>query len=257
MATSGSTQQRIESIQKNLGLRPDGVLGPVSLTTLENSLGLATPAQHFSLSVSKKSLDALVGFEISSEANYNRSLKNPIWPGAESGVTIGIGYDLGFNTAATILGDWAGQVSESDLQRLASVAGLKGTVAKAALGRVKDIVVPFPAARKIFFEVTAPKFAKLTRATYTGTELLFADTQGVLLSLIYNRGSSLAITERRTEMRAIKPLVAASDYAGIAFQLREMKKRFTLPGLISRREKEALMVLGSDRLYTPEEIVRI
>src|SRR5262249_35029267 len=45
-------------------------------------------------------------FEVSSPAGYRRSFSHPIFPGGESGVTIGIGYDLRFADEAQLRADW-------------------------------------------------------------------------------------------------------------------------------------------------------
>ena len=37
---------------------------------------------------------------------YERFLARPTWPGFASGVTVGVGYDCGYNSAEVILQDW-------------------------------------------------------------------------------------------------------------------------------------------------------
>jgi GH24 family phage-related lysozyme (muramidase) len=61
-------------------------------------------------------------------------------------------------------------------------------------------------------------------------------------------------------MRAIRALVPNIDLAGIAAQLRSMKRLWDpdkLPGLIARREAEAVLVEQAMRSYLPDELVRI
>ena len=87
---------------------------------------------------------------------------------------------------------------------------------------VKAIEVAFEDARKVFSENTLPRFAASTRKAYPGVELLFPDAQVALLSLAYNRGTSMS-GARRKEMSAIKSLVVQKDYAGIAQQIKNMK----------------------------------
>lgn len=257
---ASNLNKRLLALQEHLGVKADGIIGPVSITTLENALDIQPPANTFNLTVSKISIDALFRYEISSEAYYTKFLQKPVWPGGDSGVTIGIGYDLGFSTKDGIIKDWGDFIPEDDLNILVKVAELTGGAAKQALSQVKDISVPLTAAKNVFFQITLPQFAKLTKQTYPGTENLFADAQGVMVSLIYNRGSSLANNDRRKEMKAIKPLVAAADYTGIADQLRQMKRLWDpakAGGLINRREDEAKMLKNADRQYSNEELVRI
>lgn len=228
--------------------------------TIQDALVIQPPAGSFYLQVSKKSIDALISYEITSEGFYNKRLTNPVWPGGVSGITIGIGYDLGCTKADTIKKDWGNYLASQDLNRLLNVAELSSDAAARKLGSVKSIVIPLQAAKKVFYQVILPRFAKLTRNTYPGTENLFADAQGALISLVYNRGCSLGNTDGRKEMRAIKPLVAAKDYKGIAGQFVSMKRLWDpkkMPGLISRRDTEASMILQAGREYSAEEIIRV
>lgn len=261
-------EARIRALQRRIGVEPDGVIGPLTLTRLEELLGPAPalpvdpvppPAEGTSLTVSTKGVDMLVAFEVSSETAYARKYQRPIWPGGESGVTIGIGYDLAHQSPATIRRDWAGLLADADIERLAAVSGLAGARARAALGRVADVVVPFEAARKVFYLRSLPKYATSTRGAYPGVEALPADAQAGLLSLVYNRGAGKE-GDRRREMAAIEPLVAARDLPGVAAQIRAMKRLWdprVLPGLIDRREKEAQLVEQAHRQYAPGELARI
>lgn len=263
--------KRIRALQQRIGVEPDGVIGPMTLTRLEELLGPAPvapvapvgpvppPAEGASLTVSTKGVDLLVAFEVSSEAAYAKKYQCPVWPGGESGVTIGIGYDLAHQDPATIRRDWAGLLPDADIERLASVSGLAGADAKRALARVANVVVPFAAASKVFYLRSLPVYAVTTRKAYPGAEALPADAQAALLSLVYNRGAGKQ-GERRREMAAIGPLVAADDLAGIAAQLRAMKRLWdprVLPGLIDRREKEAQLVEHARRAYAPAELARV
>lgn len=47
-----------------------------------------------SVELEEDSVEMIMIFEVSSKNYYNSSLKAPNWPGGNSGVTIGIGYDL-------------------------------------------------------------------------------------------------------------------------------------------------------------------
>lgn len=66
--------------------------------------------------------------------------------------------------------------------------------------------------------------------------------------------------DRRREMRAIKPLVTNKDLAGIADQIRSMKRLWNvqeLAGLHKRRDKEAELIENARTSYTAGEIVPI
>lgn len=256
-------EKRIKRIQSHLGVPDDGIMGPMTLTAMENALfddhQKEETAQHYSLTVSSKGLEQLVRHEVFSPAYYRKCLSYPIWPGGSSGITIGIGYDLGYNNENQIRKDWGDKLSDIDLEKLLVVSGLKGDAAKQVLNGLKSVRVPLESAQSVFYESALSRYATLTRRTYPGVENLFPDAQAGLLSLVYNRGASFK-GPRRKEMGAIKSLVAQQDYPGISQQIRAMKRLWEnkgLDGLLKRREEEARLVSLSERIYEDSEIVRI
>src|SRR5262249_39675005 len=146
-----------------------------------------------------------------------------IWPEGDSGVTIGVGYDLGYNTRATIGNDWIAHLGPDMTSRLQSCASAKGQAARALLPSVHDLVIPWPPALAVFRDVTIPRYWRSTRDVFPGVERLDPNCQGALLSLVFNRGTKLD-GDRRREMREIRRLVLLEEYAGIAAQLRAMKR---------------------------------
>jgi len=279
MSKNTQTVERIKRLQKKLGLNDDGIIGPVTLSrleavvdeylTLKKGAGkpdkVETPSTPpadsapFSLTVSKRSLDKIIEYEVTSEAAYTKKYQKPIYPGGDSGVTVGIGYDVGHNTKTTIDADWRGRISDADLELLKTASGVKGASAAALIPKLKSISVPFAAACEVFYVKTLPRYAKDTRAAYPGIEKLPADAQGALLSLVYNRGSSLA-GERRKEMKAICALVTKQDLKGIAAEITAMKRLWDknkLPGLHRRRDDEAALVKNARATYPPEELIKV
>lgn len=258
-----ATKERIKRIQSYLGVPADGIIGPTTLTALENRLfderEQEAAVEGVSLTVSRKGLQQLVRHEISSAAYYRRLLSHPTWPGGGSGITIGIGYDLGYNTGAQMRKDWSGKLPEIDLERLASVCGLRGDGARQVLRNVESVFIPLEAARRVFYESTLPRYAADTARVYPGVQDLHPHAQAALLSLAYNRGTSLRGSRRR-EMAAIKELVVQRDYAGIAEQIRSMKRLWEgrgLDGLLKRRDDEARLVRQADGLLDETETVRV
>lgn len=258
-----TTTERLKAIQRRLGVEDDGILGPVTLSRIESILdevlGPAETEPEHNLVVSRRGLEQIVQFEISSEDYYRRRLSRPIWPKGESGITIGIGYDLGYNPKAQIRNDWKGRISDENLDKLVEVAGLKGESAHDALPSVQHIKVSLEAAKEVFYTSALPKYAKLTRNAYPGVEDLPADAQAMLLSLIFNSGTRMSESRRR-EMKAIQPLVIAKDLNGIAEQLLSMKRiwdKSVLPGLHVRRDKEAQMIADARVDYDPSELFMV
>ena len=133
--------------------------------------------------------------------------------------------------------------------------------ANAVANRLKNhgVRIPLADAKDVFLTSSLPRFAASTRKIYPGIEQLPADAQAMLLSLVYNRGAALG-GDRRKEMKAIVALVQRGDLAGIAQQLRSMKRLWDpakLPGLIARREREAVLVERANRVYSPDELIRV
>ena len=117
--------------------------------------------------------------------------------------------------------------------------------------------VSYDAAKEVFYKKTLPQYAQRTRKAFPGVEDLPPDAQAMLLSLIYNRGASMSGSRRR-EMLAIKKLVKKEDLLGIAQQIAAMKRLWVnkgLPGLLKRRDKEAILVKRSKHRYKKSDIV--
>ncbi|HYW70776.1 MAG TPA: hypothetical protein VE961_07065 [Pyrinomonadaceae bacterium] len=196
------------------------------------------------------SIKLIVDFEVGGgEKYYNQQgLDHPIWPQEESGVTIGVGYDLGYNSPEEISSEWAPQIPDADLQRLLACAGKKGPAAHAALPAVKSISIPWAAAFEVYEAVTIPKTTDQTRAAFPGFDDLDPNCQGALVSLVFNRGASMK-GDRRIEMRAIRDLVPQKDYEGIAQQILNMKRLWKGTsienGMNRRRDAEAALVRQS------------
>ncbi|MCB1699975.1 MAG: hypothetical protein H6985_12930 [Pseudomonadales bacterium] len=262
-----TTTQRIAAIQSRLGLHADGLIGPVTLTAIENLLDAQLGAragalpQSARLTCSLAGLSALVEHEISSETYYNRYLKHPVWPGGASGVTIGIGYDLGYCSEAQMRRDWQGKILDGDVEALKQVCRLKGADAKAKVGlkSIHEVTVSLAGAKEVFYQSSLPAYADKCMAAYPGVCGLPPDAQAALLSLVYNRGTAKSGSSRR-EMKAIEPLVEHGDLEAIAAEIVGMKRLWEgkgLDGLLARRDHEAALVLGSRRDYLPEELVSV
>lgn len=189
-------------------------------------------------------LDLIISFEIGSPATYQKRYQAPIWPGAASGVTVGIGYDLGHQHAAVIEQDWV--VVPAYVQRLADQAGITGTAAQAQLVGLADIRIDYGTARGVFDATSVVQYYRLMRGVFPGAERLHANAQGALTSLVYNRGGSMR-GESRREMRTIRDVcLVHSDHACIARELRAMSRIWVgstiEKGMKRRREAEAALV---------------
>jgi hypothetical protein len=201
--------------------------------------------------LSKKSLDLILEFEVGGGENYyNKFLKNPTWPEGQSGVTIGVGYDLGYVNKAEFSEDWKDLPKET-FDRLYKVVGIKGYNAKNLIRGLRDIVIPWNLALKVFNNKTVSKFYNLTRQTFPNFDNLPEDAKGGLVSLVFNRGNALE-GDRRREMKLIRDgmkLVSNYDQKALTFianQIRNMKRIWIggsiEKGMSRRRDAEAKII---------------
>lgn len=205
---------------------------------------MSTDRQAGPLTISHEAFALILESEVGSAEYYAERLERPTWPGGASGVTIGCGYDLGFNNPSQIRADWKGKLPAPALDQLANYSGVTGIRAKELVKGAKHIRVPWDAATAVFSARSLPRFGKLTAETFPGIEKLHPSVQGVLLSLVFNRGSSLS-GDRRREMRAIRDHVAAGHIDRIPAEIRKMKRIWQgqgLDGLLVRREAEAKLI---------------
>ena len=190
--------------------------------------------------LSKRALALINGYE-----GLNQPGK---WPGGMSGITIGIGYDLGYVTVDAFETDWGDLLGAGPRTRLAGCVGLRGIRARNRAAGVNDIRIARADAGQVFRERTLPLVSQRTELAFPGIAGLPGDARGALVSLVYNRGASMvddSADDRRREMRAIRDAVARGDLPAIALQLRAMKRLWAgkhLDGLIARREAEAQLV---------------
>src|SRR5688572_33289858 len=140
---------RLRRIQQALGVQADGVLGPETLTALEARLEIGPGKRSVSLACSRTSLDLILRFEVGSRSRYEKEFQRPVWPGASSGVTIGIGYDLGVTKKAQITADWETYLFEPELAALLAVQGVTGLPAKQLARGVSHVVIPLKAAEEV------------------------------------------------------------------------------------------------------------
>ena len=170
------------------------------------------------------------------------------WPGGASGVTIGIGYDLGYVTVDQYESDWGERLGTDVRGRLKDAVGLRAVRAKNRAPDLADIRVRRAPSEEVFTQRTIPLYTVRTAQAFPGFDALPADVQGALVSLVYNRGASMvddSPEDRRREMRAIRDAVAEDDLQEIADQLRAMKRLWVgrgLDGLLTRRDAEAALV---------------
>lgn len=192
----------------------------------------------------------IVDFEVGGQALYVRRYQRPIWPGAASGVTVGIGYDLGHQRAAAIRQDWH---RHAERERMASMAGIVGEAARLARLGVADIVVPWEHAMDVFRGASLVEYCRRARRAFgpAAFDAAPAQVQGALVSLVYNRGASMT-GPARLEMRQIRDVcLPARDAGCVAGQIRAMVRLWRgssiEAGMYRRRFAEAALAAGERR----------
>jgi len=236
-------ENAVKAFQKDKGLKADGIIGEKTFAALYPELQPEPSTISDILSPAGEKL--IIEFEVGGGKNYySKYLARPSYPGYQSGVTIGVGYDLGYYSTNAFYDDWA--ILDDDIKnRLAKCIGAKASSAKKLIPSVKDIVIPWDIAYNVFINVTVPKWYKTTLKTFPGLEKLPKDAQGALVSLVFNRGGLIDNSPRRREMKAIRGFVAQGNLKAIASEIRKMKRLWVgteVEGLLRRRDEEAKLI---------------
>jgi hypothetical protein len=179
--------------------------------------------------------------------------EHPYWPGGTSGITLGIGWDIGYHTRAELLSVWADLGSDA-LGRLASAAGKKGGAAQALLPHLKSVQVSTDISRRVLVSSLRGYYYPFVNQTFPGIEQLPAEAQVVVISLVFNRGVSMGHepdwrfakeVDRRWEFRELRQDVKQGDLFAIYIHLGTMKRLWEVSGprglRIRRRDEQALI----------------
>jgi peptidoglycan hydrolase-like protein with peptidoglycan-binding domain len=182
---------------------------------------------------------------------YNIITRWPHYPGVASGITIGVGYDLRWNSEQDFRATWGDHLSQATLLELAKDIGKRGTKKRVAELKKAGIEVPFKSAWAVFSRKTLPRFYSNTQSIYPSLDLVPDFCRSVLVSLVFNRGASLAGSTRR-EMRNIRDILGRAGQtglgkaktkeilAGIEDEIVSMKRLWgPASGLVRRRQAEA------------------
>lgn len=198
--------------------------------------------------IAQAAIDLIVAEEVTSKAYYERHYTHPEWPGGQSGVTIGIGYDLGYATTQKVAADWKRFVDPSMLMTMQSCCGKTGTTAKGMLASVKSrIEIPWQAAYDVFINRDIPQWTlTCLKALGPNFNLLNSTCQGVLISIAYNRGAGgfNSSTDRNREMLAIHNAVKAQNFTVIPGLIDSMARLWvgtSVAGVATRRHREATL----------------
>jgi len=211
-----------------------------------HSRGIGARYKPATRSISKDAKDLIVAFEVTDQKRYEARYQHPVWPGGNSGITIGIGYDLGWSTSEWLHADWTDRLAPEQLVLLSSVCGKTGENVQPLLTDLHSIQIPWVDAFNQFNSVTLARYIAETLAVAGNVSKLSDDSLGALVSLDYNRGQNFRTQSYRyVEMNAIYRCLVTGNFADIPAQIRKMKRLWDgisgARGLVIRRELEAVL----------------
>ena len=197
--------------------------------------------------IGDKAYAAIIAWEVGSRAAYGPGHLE--WPGGDSGVTGGFGYDFGQQSKDQIAADWGGILDPITVKRLTQLSGITGARAETWLVSFADVTITWEQAEKVFRNRDVPRYTAETLTAFPGAEILPPDALGALVSLVFNRGPSMGMPnadgtpDRRLEMREIRTYVRAGHFAAVPDLLRKMARVWAgtsiAAGMKARRDGEA------------------
>jgi GH24 family phage-related lysozyme (muramidase) len=206
--------------------------------------------------LNQDSINLILTFEVGDADGsfYTKFLAKPTWPGGGSGITICVGIDVGatYSDPNVFISDLQPYI-QNYAQELSSAVGITGTAARNILSKYQDISIDYQTALAFFLQHDVQTTYNETAQAFPGFTDLAANCQGALVSLVFNRGSSMGSSsspgyphDTRAEMRTIRDLVPQKDYTNIANQIRSMERIWKgtsiEAGMTRRRESEAQLV---------------
>lgn len=221
---------------RELGYLPDD---------LPTARGTVRSRERSDRKISERAIKLIIAFEVTSKDVYIRKYQGVTRPGGQSGITMGVGYDLGYVTQEYLREDWSGYLSNDELKQLSIACNVRGTDANSLLLQLSNIRIPWDKADDQFRKKVLPIYIAATLGSLDNADLLSDDALGALVSLVYNRGASFTATgDRYSEMRQIKKLMRNKQFDLIPDQLEKMAGLWTsrdVIGVAKRRHLEALL----------------
>jgi hypothetical protein len=197
--------------------------------------------------VTPRALKLIMGAE-----SLNQPGKVP--PLESSGITIGYGDDLGQISKDDFKARWFDCIPRAHFERLRSVIGMHGALARGAALGLRDIVITPQAAMKAFNRML-DSYAAETLKAFPGLETYPPDAQGAILSLVINRGdsmgkSSLNRFDGRQEMRDLRDAIArgatCEELGDIVMGMAPLWSDQGVDGLVERRMAEGALIKAAD-----------
>jgi hypothetical protein len=200
--------------------------------------------------LSQEGIDAIIDFEVGGGRYYEDYLSGVCRPNTgDSGITIGVGCDLGHLSKDEFEREWKEFLAPETFNKLIKVIGFRGWNAEDCLTGLASVYIPYATALAHFSKYTLPKWIERSRKLWPNWDSLLPLQRTALLSIAYNRGTSLT-GARREEMREMVELLKDNNLKGIPSLIRSMSHWHTLNGLQIRRHKEAILFESPVRKVT-------
>jgi GH24 family phage-related lysozyme (muramidase) len=261
-ARAQDSLSRFNALMANLQADPglaanakEGADKPI-LTVAARRAGAKTKPSK--LKISNRAAQLIVTAEVTSPKTYTKRYQGAIWPKGQSGVTVGVGYDIGHTIPEQFWSDWKPYLPHETLDRLMIGCEATGDEAAFLLEALKDIKIPWEIAHKQFVQRQLPREIGLAERSLPNFAELPEDCRGAIVSLTYNRGTAgfqaAPLDEpegRRKEMKTVYDLMAARNFAAIPDEFLKMRRLWegkpSMAGVVLRREAEAaLFQIGLD-----------
>jgi hypothetical protein len=178
---------------------------------------------------------------------------HPYWPKGNSGITIGVGWDLGQHDRNEFLTTWAA-LDRSTLGKLEQAVHKTGQQARLLIPSLMSVEIPRGVSLDVFRDSLTNDYYPQMTQLFPGAVSLPAEVEVALLSIVFNRGVLLGhdpdwrkATEldRRWEMRRLQDDVRRQDLFAIYVHLGTMKRLWEKTGprglLYRRRDEQHLM----------------
>lgn len=186
---------------------------------------------------------------------------HPYWPKGRSGITIGVGRDLGQHSEKELKADWS-RLGPDTLKTLRSAVHKSGADAQLLLPELKSIDIPKDVSLSVFRDSLGDTYYPNTVQLFPGLLRLPTEAQVALVSVVFNRGKALGRDpdwktakelDQRWEMRRLQDDVRRGDLFAIYIRLGTMKRLWDNPegrGLRYRRRDEQHLI----RPYVDKEL---
>jgi hypothetical protein len=231
------TAKAVREFQGNRGLLP--VTGVIDAATWAQLRQLPEPSPD----IPTRGVTFIAKAEVGSRVEYDSLCARPTWPKEESGITIGVGYDLGQEGKA-FEADWGDILTPAQMTALRPWVGIQGQRAEPGKDALAGITIPWHAAWLVFIRRSLPSYVAKTRAAFPRSTELPPLSFGALVSLVYNRGTGMNDdppgSGKRQEMREIRDAIANGKFADVPDLFQAMKRLWPdAAGLRTRRDQEA------------------